>query len=160
MRVGGGNRGKMQKTKGWIKTKQPLNADILRDINSTQFSVMHYERQTHRIFISTWRIFGPLLNIWWKLIKCQLFRRRTSNFQLHQLAPPPRNHKSSPPHITISSLSKHCTRCSLGSTMALQYFGYSCKNTFSWENNIFRLFFLCSFRKKTRKLVSLFILRH
>ena len=60
----------------------------------TEYSPLHGE------YLGCCLIFGPLLNIWWKLIKCQLFRRRTSNFQLHQLAPPPRNHKSSPPHIT------------------------------------------------------------
>ena len=48
-----------------------------------------------------------------------------------------------------AALYLHCTMCCLGSTMALWYFGYSRKNTFSWENNNFRLFFLCSFRKKT-----------
>ena len=34
--------------------------------------------------------------------------------------------------------------CCLGSTMALLYIGYSRKNTFSWENNIFEAIFLMS----------------
>ena len=34
--------------------------------------------------------------------------------------------------------------CCLYSTMALWYFGYSRKNTFSWENNIFEAIFLMS----------------
>ena len=34
--------------------------------------------------------------------------------------------------------------CCLGSKMALKYFGYSRKNTFSWENNIFEAIFLMS----------------
>ena len=36
--------------------------------------------------------------------------------------------------------------CSLGSTMALLYFGYSCKNTVSWENNIFEAILPILFR--------------
>ena len=35
-------------------------------------------------------------------------------------------------------------QCKMGclcSTMALWYFGYSCKDTFSWENNIFEAIF-------------------
>ena len=39
------------------------------------------------------------------------------------------------------SAAPHCSMCSLGSTMALQYFGYSRKNTFSWENNTFEAIF-------------------
>ena len=35
----------------------------------------------------------------------------------------------------------HCTMCGLYSTLALWYFGYSRKNTFSWENNIFEAIF-------------------
>ena len=73
--------------------------DSPRQFRTDNMGTSPSKRQTHRIFTSTWWIFWPLLNIWWKLIKCQLFRRRTSNFQLHQVAPPPRNHKSSPPHI-------------------------------------------------------------
>ena len=81
--------------------------DSPRQFRTDNMGTSPSERQTHRIFTSTWLIFWPLLNIWWKLIKCQLFRRRTSNFQLHQVAPPPRNHKSSPPHITYYQQFRH-----------------------------------------------------
>ena len=56
------------------------------------------------------------------------------------------------------SAAQHCTMCSQGSTMALQYFGYS-RKTVSYTIFL-RLFFLCCFKKKTLKLVWLFIFRH
>ena len=54
----------------------------------------------------------------------------------------------------------HCTMCILGSTMALWSKAEIKKYTFWWEKIFLRLFFLCCFRKKTLKLVSLFIFRH
>ena len=44
-----------------------------------------------------------------------------------------------------------CTMCSLGSTMALSYFGYSRKNTFSWENNVFEAIFPMFFSEENLK---------
>ena len=46
---------------------------------------------------------------------------------------------------------KQCTMCCLGSTMALQYFGYSRKNTFLWENNIFEAIFPMFFQEENLK---------
>ena len=59
----------------------------------------------------------------------------------------------------MSNYLRHCTMCCLYSTMDLWYFGYSRKTLSHGEIIFLRLFFLCSFRKKTSKLVSLFIFR-
>ena len=62
--------------------------------------------------------------------------------------------------LSLKNDSHHCTMCSLGSTLA------PCPKTeiqkpLSLGKKLFlRLFFLCSFRMKTLKLVSLFIFRH
>ena len=53
-----------------------------------------------------------------------------------------------------------CTMCCLGSTIAL-YPKTEIQKPLSHGKKLFlRLFFLCSFRMKTLKLVSLFIFRH
>ena len=49
----------------------------------------------------------------------------------------------------MSNYLRHCTMCCLYSTMALWYFGYSRKTLSHGKTIILRLFFLCSFRKKT-----------
>ena len=58
--------------------------------------------------------------------------------------------------MTVLQEFTHCTMCILGTTMALWSKAEIQKYTFWWEKIFLRLFFLCCFRKKTLKLVSLF----
>ena len=51
----------------------------------------------------------------------------------------------------VCGIGRQCTMCCLCSTMALWYFGYSRKNTFSWENNIFEAILPTFFQEENLK---------
>ena len=90
--------------------------------------------------------------------KCQ--RGVTSSQWPTCRAPPPTTSPSSSrgttaPVITRATLSNtrrlqhlQCTMSCLCSTIALWYFGYSRKNTLSWENNTFEAIFLMFFQEE------------
>ena len=95
---------------------------------------------------------------WWRLWEDEGEAKRTEFDHVPIVCD--RNHEGAEGGGSLQICTVQCTMCCLGSTIAL-YPKTEIQKPLSHGKKLFlRLFFLCSFRMKTLKLVSLFIFRH